>query len=133
MMNRRDSSAAKNLRPMHVVAGAIVMVLVIGVIDYVTGAQVSIAPLYLAPIAVATWFVSLRVGLLICGLSAVVRLQDLWLTSHHYAHPFTPYWNGVVELAFFLAPALGFALFKGYNLRETFALRLPGWRGLCPV
>jgi len=53
MTNRRDSSDAKNLRPLHVVAGAMAMVLVVGMIDYVTGAQVSIAPLYLAPIAVA--------------------------------------------------------------------------------
>ena len=106
MTNRRDSSDAKNLRPLHVVAGAMAMVLVVGMIDYVTGAQVSIAPLYLAPIAVATWFVSLRAGLLLCGLSAVVRLQDLWLTAHHFSHPLIPYWNGVVELGFFIVVAL---------------------------
>jgi K+-sensing histidine kinase KdpD len=106
MTNRRDSSDAKNLRPLHVVAGAMAMVLVVGMIDYVTGAQVSIAPLYLAPIAVATWFVSLRAGLLLCGLSAVIRLQDLWLTTHHFSHPLIPYWNGVVELGFFIVVAL---------------------------
>ena len=106
MTNRRDSSDAKNLRPLHVVAGAMAMVLVVGMIDYVTGAQVSIDPLYLAPIAVATWFVSLRAGLLLCGLSAVIRLQDLWLTTHHFSHPLIPYWNGVVELGFFIVVAL---------------------------
>ncbi len=92
-------------RRLHVVAGGIAAVILIGAIDYITGAEASIAPLYLVPIALATWFVGLRVGLLLAGLSAVVRLQDLWLTSHHYVHPFTPYWNGIVELGFFVVVA----------------------------
>ncbi len=35
------------MRPLHMVAGATAIVLVIGTIDYITGSQVSIAPLYL--------------------------------------------------------------------------------------
>lgn len=92
-------------RRLHVIAGAIAAVLLIGAIDYVTGAEVSIAPLYLLPIALATWLVGLRAGLLLSGLSAVVRLQDLWLNSRHFSHPLTPYWNGVVELGFFVVVA----------------------------
>ena len=98
-------AGGKEPRPLRMVAGAIAMVLVIGTIDYITGSQVSIAPLYLVPIAVATWFVSLHAGLLLCGLSAVVRLQDLWLTMHHFSHPLIPYWNGVVEMGFFVVVA----------------------------
>ena len=98
-----DRADPGNLR---VVAGAVAAVLLIGAIDYITGDEASIAPLYLLPIALATWFVSLRVGLLLAGLSAVVRLQDLWLTTHHYAHPLTPYWNGAVELGFFVVVAI---------------------------
>lgn len=105
MTTHRIPSEGKDLRPLHMVAGAVAMVLVIGTIDYVTGSQVSIAPLYLIPIAVATWFVSLRAGLLLSGLSAVVRLQDLWLTTHRFSHPLIPYWNGVVELGFFVVVA----------------------------
>jgi diguanylate cyclase (GGDEF)-like protein len=130
MMNRRDSSAAKNLRPMHVVAGAIVMVLVIGVIDYVTGAQVSIAPLYLAPIAVATWFVSLRVGLLICGLSAVVRLQDLWLITHRFSHPLIPYWNGIVEMGFFVVVTLILSRLRSSTQRWAILARTDSLTGV---
>jgi hypothetical protein len=71
-----------DLRRLHVMAGAIAMIMLIGVIDYVTGAEASIAPLYLLPIALATWFVGLRAGLPLAGLSAVIRLQDLWLTTY---------------------------------------------------
>ncbi len=36
----------------------------------------------------------------------------------------------VVEYGFFLLPAILFAQLKGYSFRETFSLRMPGWRGL---
>jgi diguanylate cyclase (GGDEF)-like protein len=99
------SSDRSDQRRLHVVAVAIAAVLLVGAVDYVTGAEASVAPLYLMPIALATWFVSLRAGLLVAGLATVIRLQDLWLTTHHYAHPLTPYWNGVVELGFFVVVA----------------------------
>jgi sodium transport system permease protein len=35
----------------------------------------------------------------------------------------------VVEYGFFLLPAVGIAVLKGYDLKETFSLRLPGWSG----
>ena len=100
------SADRADLGSLRVVAGAIAAVLLIGALDYITGAEASIAPLYLLPIAIATWFVSLRVGLLVAGLSAVIRLQDLWMTTHHYTHSLTPYWNGVVELGFFVVVAI---------------------------
>ena len=104
-VGRHDVNSFSNradARRFHVVIGAMVAVMLIGAIDCVTGAEASIAPLYLVPIALATWLVGLRAGLLISGLSAVVRLQDLWLATHQFSHPLTPYWNGVVELGFFV-------------------------------
>jgi diguanylate cyclase (GGDEF)-like protein len=86
-------------------AAAMAAVLVIGVLDYLTGTEASIAPLYLVPIAFATWAASPRVGILIAILSAVVRLQDLWMLPRHHAHALMPYWNGVVELGFFVVVA----------------------------
>ena len=51
MTSHRIPSEGKDVRPLHMIAGTVAMVLVIGTIDYVTGSQVSIAPLYLVPIA----------------------------------------------------------------------------------
>jgi len=93
-------------RQLQIMTGAVAMALVIGALDYVTGSEASVAALYLVPIAVATWFVGLRAGLLLCGLSAVVRLQDLWINSRQFANPLTGYWNGMVELALFVVVAV---------------------------
>ena len=35
----------------------------------------------------------------------------------------------IVEYGFFLLPAVGIALLKGYDLKETFSIRPPGWSG----
>ena len=53
MANHRIPPERKDSRPLHMVAGAIAMVLVIGTIDYITGSQVSIAPLYLVSVYAA--------------------------------------------------------------------------------
>lgn len=101
------TTAARNaeVRSLRIVALAIVSVFAVGAVDYLTGAEISVALFYLLPIALGAWFVSLRAGLLLSGLSAAVRLQDIWLASHHPSYPLTPYWNGVVELGFFVIVA----------------------------
>jgi predicted signal transduction protein with EAL and GGDEF domain len=114
-----QSQEGTALRKLHVVAGTIAMVLLIGAIDYATGSEASIALLYLVPIAVATWLVGLRAGLLLCGLSAVVRLQDVWLASHHLSHPLTSYWNSVVELGFFVVVACILSRLRSTTEREA--------------
>ena len=115
---------------MHIVAATIAMVLLIGVLDYVTGAQVSVAPLYLVPIAVATWFVGFRTGLIFCGLAAVVRLQDLWLITHRFSHPLIPYWNGIVELGFFIVVALILSRLRSTTERWAILARTDPLTGL---
>lgn len=109
------------LDPASATIVAIATIPIIGGLDYLTGSEMSIAPLYLVPIAVGAWFVGQRFALLLSALSAAVRLQDLWLSSHHYAHPLVPYWNGAIELGFFLVVAVILA-----RLRNT----TDGWRAL---
>ena len=89
-------------RPYLVVAGAAGMVLLIGLVDYLTGSEVSIALFYLVPIAFATWFVGQSAGLFLAGLSGAIRLPEIWLTTHPFSHPFASYWNAVIELGFFV-------------------------------
>jgi diguanylate cyclase (GGDEF)-like protein len=91
--------------PSLVMLAALAAIAVVGALDYLSGAEMSVAPFYLAPIALGAWFVGRRAALLFSALSAAVRLQDLWLTTHHYAHPFTPYWNAAIELGVFMLVA----------------------------
>jgi diguanylate cyclase (GGDEF)-like protein len=85
---------------LRVLALAIAAVLLIGGIDYLTGAEISIALFYVVPIALGVWLVGLRAGLGLAGMSAAVRLLDLQLAGP--VHPWFAYWNILVELGFFV-------------------------------
>lgn len=53
---------------------SLVIVLVLGVIDYQTGEEISIAFFYLGLVALATWFVGRWAGVFISCLSGVTWL-----------------------------------------------------------
>jgi diguanylate cyclase (GGDEF)-like protein len=82
---------------------SLVTVLVLGVIDYQTGEEISIAVFYLLPVALATWFVGRWAGAFISCLSGATWLITDWATGHIYSHLLVLYWNSIVNLVFFLA------------------------------
>ena len=102
---------------------AVVLVALIGLLDYATGPNASIALLYLVPIAAVTWVVDLRAGLLVSGLSVAVRLPELWASASHRAHPLLSSWNVLVELGFFIVFAIVLARLRQTTDRETLLAR----------
>jgi diguanylate cyclase (GGDEF)-like protein len=82
---------------------SLVIVLVLGVIDYQTGEEISVAVFYLVPVALVTWFVGKRAGVFISCLSGVTWLLTDWTAGRIYSHPLVLYWNAIATLAFFLA------------------------------
>jgi len=84
------------------VVASSVLVVVLGLINFAIGWEVSFSVLYLLPIASASWAGGRRAGVPLSILAAT-----LWLaaTSHGPlppSQPWIPYWNGFVRLLFFL-------------------------------
>src|SRR5450432_2266480 len=96
------TSDAVTRKKSFALAGSVVVAIAIGLIDLITGSEVSVALFYLVPIALATWYVGPRAGLLSCLFVIAVRVADNWIEGHHFSHPVTPYWNTGIELGFFL-------------------------------
>jgi diguanylate cyclase (GGDEF)-like protein len=74
--------------------------------DRLTGSEALFTVLYLAPVAFGTWFASVRAGILLSALSAVISLE---LDLAGRAHPLRPTvvaWNFLVLFGVFLALAL---------------------------
>src|SRR5688572_12171417 len=72
----------------------------ITVIDFLTNPEVSLAILYLVPIAFATWNLGRPAGLLTSVLCALISLFiDLGLGV--FPSPIIPYWNALMRLGFF--------------------------------
>ncbi len=87
----------------QVFALAVSGVLLLGLIDYLTGYELAISLLYLGPVDVAAWYVGRRAGLGVAVLSAIVWLAADLGAGHPYSHLAIPFWNTLVRFGFFLS------------------------------
>ena len=84
----------------------VLMVMVIGVLDYLTGYDVSLSAFYLIPVAGASWVLGGRAGVFIAFLTAATYMISDHSSGHIYAHPFSLLWNGFNRLALGIGTAL---------------------------
>ncbi len=84
------------------VGAALVIVLIVGLADYLTGFEIVFSVFYLMAVALAVWFVGKSFGVLISILSVVAWLSGDLAAGVHYAAPSVAVWNGLIALAFYL-------------------------------
>jgi hypothetical protein len=80
----------------------ILLVVILGLTDFVTGYEISFSIFYLAPVAFVSWFAGKRAGLTIALLSAVVWLAADVASGHPFPHFLVAFWNALVRLGFFV-------------------------------
>jgi diguanylate cyclase (GGDEF)-like protein len=102
----------------------ILLVVLIGVIDYMTGYELAFSLFYLAPIGLATWNSGRDMGLLVSILSAGVWYLADAFSGHVYSTPLIYLWNTGIRLGFFavvtiLLSALRQSLDHERNLSRT--------------
>ncbi len=81
---------------------AMVMVVLIGVLDYRTEPELSLALLYLVPISQATWFAGRRAGIIISCASAIVWVLVRFLAKSGEHASLTFYWNALTQFGIFM-------------------------------
>jgi diguanylate cyclase (GGDEF)-like protein len=81
---------------------SLMLVLLIGMADYLAGPDISLLIFFLLPIALAVWFVGRWAGVLVAVLTAAIWLASALVTTHTYSHPAIPFWNVVARLGFLL-------------------------------
>ncbi len=78
------------------------VLLVLGVLNFLTGYEISFSIFYLIPIAFALWHVGKGFALITAFISATIwELSDI-LAGHVFSHPVIPIWNAGVRLSFFI-------------------------------
>jgi diguanylate cyclase (GGDEF)-like protein len=115
------------LRPAQVTALATVALACVGVLDFVTGYELSFSVFYVAPVAIATWYAGRRAGFAFALAASVVWYVVELAGAFDYGHPAIPIWNAGVRLGFFLIIAallaeLGRRLASERQLARTDAL-----------
>jgi diguanylate cyclase (GGDEF)-like protein len=84
------------------VSAGVVLVLVLWVIDYLTGPDFSFVVFYLFPVFLVTWFAGKKAGIAISLMSGIAWFVADVLTTPADVHPAIPYLNLVTKLGFFL-------------------------------
>lgn len=82
------------------IRGGLVMVLLIGVANYLAGEELSLFIFYLVPITIITSYAGVTAGLIIALAGAVMWQMVELLEGRQYSHPVIAYWNAVVRLGF---------------------------------
>ncbi|ANA40950.1 MULTISPECIES: diguanylate cyclase domain-containing protein [Geobacter] len=115
-MNARDNLG--NLpRPLVITLGAIILVMV-GVIDYLTGPNFSLSIFYLIPVLLVSWYAGRVPGIAISFACALTWLIAGLLEKTYCEYPVVLYWNDLMELAFFLTVTILITALKSSLQRE---------------
>lgn len=91
---------------------ALLFVLVIGTLDYLTGYDVSMALFYGFPIIGAVWFCDKKSGLLVAIVCGIVWWWSDLLAGHIYFQLWVAIWETAVRFVFFALVAFGGAALK---------------------
>ena len=87
--------------PLFWIITSIALVGMLGVVDYLTGNEVSFSLFYLIPISLTAWYVNPGLGLSISLLSAAAWLVADLSVGESYSHPIIYFWNTLIRLGFF--------------------------------
>lgn len=86
----------------RIVCICILSIAFLAVIDHVTGYELSFSIFYVGPVALASWYASLRLGWIISVVSAATWIAIDRTSGHTYANLVVPVWNTAVRLGFFV-------------------------------
>ncbi|MEO8542918.1 MAG: GGDEF domain-containing protein [Burkholderiaceae bacterium] len=106
------------------------LVLLTGALDYHTGYELTFSIFYVAPIALAAWYLGRRSGLLICGLSAATWLSSDRLSGHVHLHLWVAVWNTGVRMGFFVIIAVLLARLRAALEQHRIMAEQDGLTGL---
>jgi diguanylate cyclase (GGDEF)-like protein len=102
-------------------------VFLLGIVDLVSGGEISFSIFYVLPVSAATWFGGRWIGLVVVLASAGTWLYADLAAGSQYASGLIPFWNTLVRLGYFLIIGRLLTLLKGRlafeaNLADTDAL-----------
>src|SRR5262249_26441703 len=79
----------------------LVMVVIVGTVDYVTSEELSFSVFYLLALALAAWFVGRAFAAFVAILSAGISLVGDLASGSPHSNIFVPFWNTSIVLTFY--------------------------------
>src|SRR5215218_2511946 len=88
--------------PGRLLAVCLLLVTLIGIIDYYTGSEMNVAMLYLAPIFIAAWSVGNNAAIVMSIISMTAWFVSVLYMHQTYSEPLLHVWDGSIQFAMFL-------------------------------
>ncbi len=114
----------------QVIAVSLVLVVTLAAIDHSSGYELSFSIFYLVPIAIATWYGGLPLGIFLGIASAIAWLIVDRTSGHNYGQAIIPFWNCGVRLGFFIVTAGLLTKVRSQLKNEQRMARLDGLTGV---
>jgi signal transduction histidine kinase len=97
------------------IAISIIMIFFMGLLDYLTGYEISFSIFYLIPISFLVWYTNNMYGVLVALLSSAVWLTVDVLSGHGYSSNIVYLWNALVRFGFFIVIVYLISRLKKFN------------------
>ncbi len=104
------------------VSGALIVFL-LGIIDHLTGFEISFSIFYLLPIMIVAWLSKKKYAAIIALLSALTWLWADLASGHTYSHLAIPIWNLIMRFGLFLIVAFALSTIKKLLAEEQLFAR----------
>jgi signal transduction histidine kinase len=105
----------KQMPRLYMAVASLLFVLLVGIVDYHTGFEVSFSVFYLFAVVLATWYVGRNYGLAISFLSVVVWTAGDLVAGARFSNPIIPVWNAAIFLAFYSIAVLLLTRLRALN------------------
>jgi diguanylate cyclase (GGDEF)-like protein len=92
------ASMTTRLSRVVIFATTLVAVGLIGLVDYITGLELTLSIFYVGPVAVATWLIGIKAGLTIALVCSITSLAVDLNAGYLYSSYAMMIWNGFVHL-----------------------------------
>lgn len=113
-----------------VTISGLMLIALVGLVDYLTGNEISFSFFYLVPIVLVTWFSPRLVGFAACGVAAAVWFYVDAATGATYSHWAIPIWNAIVRLLFFFLTTFLLGQLRSQLAREESLAQIDGLTNL---
>jgi len=106
------------------------LIVFVGFMNLLTGWEIDLSLFYIAPVALSTWFLSLRAGVIACIVCTAAWFWIDVALIHTYTSEFVHYWNTFIRLSFFFLFAFLLNTLRNSHERARSLARTDGLTGL---
>jgi diguanylate cyclase (GGDEF)-like protein len=100
--DQQIDSPLKNWNKSLIIVAGIVLIFLIGSLDFFSGFEISFSVFYLVPVVLITWFIGKKTGIIASIICAITLYLADWLGGLTFSHPLIAYWNDISILGFFI-------------------------------